>query len=60
MYAEVAEATGAALVPRLLAEVAEVPELMQSDGLHPTAEAQPRILDNLWPVLEPLLDDRQG
>jgi acyl-CoA thioesterase-1 len=60
MYAEVAQETGAALVPRLLAEVAEVPELMQSDGLHPTAEAQPRILDNLWPVLEPLLGDQQG
>jgi acyl-CoA thioesterase-1 len=57
MYAEVAEETGAALVPRLLADVAEVPELMQSDGLHPTEDAQPLILDNLWPVLEPLLDD---
>jgi acyl-CoA thioesterase-1 len=60
MYAEVAEETGAALVPRLLADVAEVPELMQSDGLHPTEEAQPLILDNLWPVLEPLLDSPQG
>lgn len=60
MYAEVAEETGAALVPRLLADVAEVPELMQSDGLHPTADAQPLILDNLWPVLQPLLDDAQG
>lgn len=55
IYAAVAEETGAALVPRLLAGVAEIPALMQSDGLHPTADAQPRILENLWPVLAPLL-----
>jgi acyl-CoA thioesterase-1 len=56
LYAQVAAATGAALVPRLLAGVAEEPSLMQDDGLHPTAAAQPRILDNLWPELAPLLE----
>jgi hypothetical protein len=35
--------------------VAERPELMQDDGIHPTAEAQPIILDNVWPKLVPLL-----
>jgi acyl-CoA thioesterase-1 len=29
--------------------------LMQGDGIHPTAEAQPLLLDNVWPHLEPLL-----
>ena len=33
-------------------------ELFQADRIHPTAEAQPRILDNVWPVLRPLLGAR--
>jgi acyl-CoA thioesterase-1 len=56
MYRQVAEATGAALVPKLLAGVSERRELMQPDGLHPTAAAQPAILANVWPVLLPLLE----
>jgi acyl-CoA thioesterase-1 len=55
VFREVAESEGIPLVPDLLAGVAEDWSLMQSDGLHPTAEAQPRILENVWPVLEPLL-----
>ena len=55
MYAEVAEATGAALVPFLLEGVATDRELMQDDGIHPTAPAQQRLLDNIWPVLQPLI-----
>jgi acyl-CoA thioesterase-1 len=42
---------GVALTAQLLDGVAEVPELMQADGLHPRASAQPRLLDNLWPDL---------
>jgi acyl-CoA thioesterase-1 len=56
LFAEVAAQTQVALVPRLLAGVAERWELMQSDGLHPTAAAQPLMLDNLWPVLQEVLD----
>ena len=44
------------LLPFLLEDIALVDELMQDDGIHPTAEAQPIILDNVWPVLEPLLE----
>jgi acyl-CoA thioesterase-1 len=29
--------------------------MMQADGLHPTAQAQPKVLDNVWPLLRPLL-----
>jgi len=43
------------LVPFLLEGVAAVPDMIQSDGVHPSAEAQPRILDNIWPHLLPLL-----
>ncbi len=41
--------------PFLLEGVALSPGLMQADGLHPRATAQPRLLDNVWPYLEPLL-----
>ncbi|BCB08603.1 arylesterase [Vreelandella venusta] len=44
------------LVPFLLEDVALNTQLMQDDGIHPTAAAQPRILDNVWPALEPLLN----
>ncbi len=56
VYREVAEATGAVLVPALLAGVGERFDLMQRDGIHPTAAAQPLIVDNVWPALVPLLD----
>ncbi len=43
------------LVPFLLAGIADDPDLFQADQLHPTAAAQPRIVDNVWSALEPLL-----
>jgi acyl-CoA thioesterase-1 len=55
MYANVATRAGAALVPFLLDGVATDAALMQSDGIHPTAAAQTRLLDNVWPALQPLL-----
>ena len=60
VYEEVAEATGAALVPFLLEGVALSEEgLMQDDGVHPTAAAQVLLLDNVWKVLAPLITKRQ-
>jgi acyl-CoA thioesterase-1 len=41
------------LVPFLLDGVTEKPELMQDDGLHPKANAQTLILDNVWKILAP-------
>ena len=55
IYHEVAEEKSVTLVPFLLEGVADRMEWMQSDGLHPNADGQPRILDNVWMVLEPLL-----
>jgi acyl-CoA thioesterase-1 len=43
------------LVPKVLDNVAEHPELMQADGIHPTAAAQPRVMSNIWSQLEPML-----
>lgn len=56
MYPDIASETGAALVPFILEGVALDEDLMQRDGIHPNAKAQPRLLDNVWPVLEPLLE----
>ncbi|MCH2340144.1 arylesterase [Pseudomonas sp. NPDC047963] len=42
-------------VPFLLDGVGGVEGMMQADRIHPTAGAQQRLLDNVWPVLEPLL-----
>jgi acyl-CoA thioesterase-1 len=45
--------------PFILDGVATRPELMQADGLHPTAEAQPQLLVNIWDNLYPLLTPKQ-
>lgn len=58
LYRDVAAATHVALVPFLLESVALKPALMQEDGLHPTAAAQPALLETVWPHLLPLLRKR--
>ena len=55
IYQELAQRYSLSLVPFLLEGVALTPKLMQPDGLHPRAAAQPRLLDNVWPYLEQLL-----
>lgn len=55
VYTELAETENTALVDFFLEGVAETTELMQPDGIHPSAEAQPRILENVWQGLNPLL-----
>jgi len=52
MYGALAAQYKLKLVPFLLAGVADSRDNFQSDGLHPVAAAQPRILDNVWPVVE--------
>lgn len=54
-YGEIAEQLDVPLVPFLIDGIPQQPELMQNDGIHPRAEAQEMILDNVWPVLEPVL-----
>lgn len=48
-----------ALVDFFLAGFAETGRLMQADGIHPAAEAQPLILDNVWTGLRELLQPAQ-
>ena len=58
LFASVAKSEQAALVPFLLAGVADGPQaidMFQNDRIHPKQAAHPRMLDNVWAVLEPLL-----
>ena len=59
IFPDLARLHRAALVPFLLRGVADSPALMQADGLHPNERGQPILLDNVWPVLRPLLQKRQ-
>ena len=56
-YTSLAKQHNIALVPFLLEGVAGKPELIQADGLHPIAAAQPQLLDNVWKVLAKMLNN---
>ncbi|SFC19393.1 acyl-CoA thioesterase-1 [Marinospirillum celere] len=56
IFPSLAEGNQLPLIPFLLKGVADQPELMQEDAIHPTAEAQPVILETVWEELQPLLD----
>ena len=58
LFAKVAAAEKVALMPFFLAGVADVPDatsMFQADRIHPNAEAQPKMLANVWPELKKLL-----
>jgi acyl-CoA thioesterase I len=55
VFADVARDKKAPLVPFLLNDIALSPNLMQADGVHPNELGQPKLLDNVWPRLRPLL-----
>jgi acyl-CoA thioesterase I len=55
VFSDLAETSGARLVPFLLEGVGGVSELNQADGIHPTAEGHAILADNVWAVLGPLL-----
>jgi len=58
IFENVAKKTGSAVAPFLLRGVADVADAeanFQPDRIHPLASAHPRMLDNVWPALEPLL-----
>ena len=55
VYADVAQRRPVTLVPFLFEGFGERQELFQSDGIHPTREAQPLMLESVWKPLAPLL-----
>ena len=54
-YSDLARDKKLPLVPFLLNDIALLPALMQADGIHPNEQGQPKLLDNVWPALKPLL-----
>ena len=55
-YHNVAKSLSVPLVPFLLEGIALTPDLMQADRVHPNAKAQPLIVQNVLPLLEPMLN----
>ena len=55
LFAKVAEEKKATLVPFLLEGVGGIESLNQQDRIHPTAEGQTKVADNVWKVLQPVL-----
>ena len=55
LYAELGRRYQVPVVPFFLDGVATDPALMQADGIHPNATAQPKLLATVWPYLAPLL-----
>jgi acyl-CoA thioesterase-1 len=59
LYAGIAKARRVPLVPFFFEGFGERNDLFQPDRIHPTAAAQPLLLDNVWPALLPLLGSRR-
>ncbi len=55
VFVSVAQARKVPLVPYFFAGFGDDLAFFQSDRIHPTAEAQPKLLANVWPELQPLL-----
>jgi acyl-CoA thioesterase-1 len=58
LFGPIARSEGVALVPFLLkgvGDAADAASWFQADRIHPKEQAQPKMLDNVWPVLKPLL-----
>lgn len=57
IYADLAEKNSLKFIPFILKDVAGIPELNQSDGIHPTIEGHKIIAKTVWGILEPLINN---
>ncbi|HEX6252272.1 MAG TPA: hypothetical protein VFZ56_12690, partial [Gemmatimonadaceae bacterium] len=57
MYPSIARETGATLVPFLLEGVAAIPEMNQSDGIHPNVAGAERVARTVWSALKPVVSE---
>jgi acyl-CoA thioesterase I len=55
VYQELGSREGVSLVPFFMQDVVGKSGMMQADGIHPSVQAQPLLLDNVWPSVEPFL-----
>ncbi len=60
VYTRLSKELDVPLVPFLLAGIENKPDMFQSDQIHPTQQAQRVLLDNVWPMLKPLLGKPRG
>jgi len=58
LFSTAAKQYKAALVPFFMQGIADQPAMFQADRMHPNEQAQPQLLDNVWPHLKPLLSVR--
>ncbi len=57
IFPDLAEKNDLELIPFLLKDVAGNPDLNQQDGIHPTAEGQEILANNVWDVLAPVVKE---
>ncbi|NVK89626.1 MAG: arylesterase [Gammaproteobacteria bacterium] len=55
-YLDLSKQYNTLFVPFILEGVGDNPELMQADGVHPKASAQPIVLDNMWPTIKTAIE----
>lgn len=55
LYGQLSKEFHLPLVPFLLAGIVDKPDMFQADQIHPTQQAQPVLLNNVWPAVKPLL-----
>lgn len=60
LYPTLSDRYNTGLVPFFLDGIYNHDNLMQEDGIHPTEQAQPMLLDKVWPVLEPMLEEARA
>ncbi|MDN3724028.1 arylesterase [Aequorivita sp. SDUM287046] len=60
IFTELASENNIAFIPFILEDVGGVKELNQQDGIHPTAEGHKIVAENVWKVLERLIDEKKG
>ncbi len=56
IYPRLADDHGVELLPFFLDDLFDRPGMMMPDGIHPTPEAQPKMLERLWPAIESMLE----
>jgi acyl-CoA thioesterase-1 len=56
IYQKVSESADVSISEFILKNIADVPDLMQADGIHPVESAQVMMLDNVWPALSELIN----
>jgi len=60
IFPEIAKASNSRLIPFLIEDVGGDENLNQADGIHPTAEGQRIVADNVWKILLPELKKKES